>query len=75
MKSQEDAAFDRLAAKEIQYSETPRWQLPARLPSDGHVAGVCAGLAAYLGTDVRALRLGFVLLLFAGVGRIIYIVL
>jgi phage shock protein PspC (stress-responsive transcriptional regulator) len=33
-----------------------------RLPGEGRVAGVCAGLAAYLGIDVTLVRLAWVLL-------------
>ena len=33
-----------------------------RLPSEGKVAGVCAGIAAYLNTDVTLVRLGWVAL-------------
>jgi phage shock protein C len=32
------------------------------------IAGVCAGLAEYLGVDPTLIRLAFVLLLFAGTG-------
>jgi phage shock protein PspC (stress-responsive transcriptional regulator) len=33
-----------------------------RLPGEGRVAGVCAGLAAYLGVDVTLVRLAWVIL-------------
>jgi phage shock protein C len=33
-----------------------------RLPSEGRLAGVCAGLAAYLDVDVTLVRLGWVIL-------------
>jgi phage shock protein PspC (stress-responsive transcriptional regulator) len=33
-----------------------------RLPADGQIAGVCAGLASYLETDVTLVRLAWVLL-------------
>lgn len=48
-----------------------------RLPKEGKIAGVCAGLAAYFGTDVTIMRLLFVLLLFLTQGFmvLIYIVL
>ncbi len=46
-------------------------RMPRRLPHEGHLAGVCAGLAHYFGTDVRAVRAAFVLLIFAGVGVVI----
>jgi phage shock protein PspC (stress-responsive transcriptional regulator) len=39
-----------------------------RLPEEGMLGGVCAGLAAYFGVDVVWMRLGFVLLaIFTGV--------
>jgi phage shock protein C len=47
-----------------------------RSESDKMVAGVCGGLAAYLGLDPTLVRLAFVLLLFAsGIGFPIYLVL
>ena len=33
-----------------------------RIPSEGRIAGVCAGIAAYLNADVTLVRLGWVLL-------------
>jgi phage shock protein C len=33
-----------------------------RLPADGQIAGVCAGIAAYLDTDVTLVRLAWVIL-------------
>lgn len=39
-----------------------------RSRSDQMIAGVCAGLAEYLGVDPTLIRLAFVLLLFAGTG-------
>ncbi|MBL8122327.1 PspC domain-containing protein [Candidatus Saccharibacteria bacterium] len=44
-----------------------------RLPKDEKIAGVCAGLAAYFGTDVTVMRLIFVLLLFITQGFMILI--
>lgn len=48
-----------------------------RLPKEGKVAGVCAGLADYLELDVTLVRLVFVVLTLAsgGFGILIYIVL
>jgi phage shock protein PspC (stress-responsive transcriptional regulator) len=45
-------------------------------PKDGRlVAGVCTGLAAYFGIDVKLVRLGFgVFTVFYGLGLIIYAV-
>jgi phage shock protein C len=37
-----------------------------RLPSDGMIGGVCAGLAEYLTADPTLIRLLFVLLVLAG---------
>jgi phage shock protein C len=43
-------------------------------PRDGRmIAGVCAGLAAYFGIDVKLVRLGFGLFtVFYGLGALIY---
>jgi len=48
-----------------------------RLPKEGKVAGVCAGLADYLELDVTLVRLVFVVLTLAsgGFGILIYIIL
>ena len=45
-------------------------------PRDGRmVAGVCAGLAAYLGMDVNLVRLAFgVLTVFYGLGILFYLI-
>jgi len=43
---------------------TPRRRRLMRLPSEGMMGGVCAGLGAYLDIDVVWVRLAFVLLLF-----------
>jgi phage shock protein C len=40
---------------------TPRPRL-TRIPRDGRIAGVCAGLAAYLDVDVTIVRVAWVLL-------------
>jgi phage shock protein PspC (stress-responsive transcriptional regulator) len=42
------------------YGNTPRRLV--RLPADGKIAGVCAGLAAYLDVDVALIRLAWVVL-------------
>ena len=45
-----------------------------RLRDGRMVAGVCAGIAAYLGVDVSLVRLGFgVLTVFYGLGALIYL--
>jgi phage shock protein PspC (stress-responsive transcriptional regulator) len=47
-----------------------------RSENDRMIAGVCGGLAAYLGIDPVLVRLGFVILLLAsGIGLPIYLVL
>ncbi len=67
---------DRSPVRETTQPEGPRPpRLPARVPEEGLLAGVCAGLAQYFGTDVRAVRLAFVLLVFGGVGVMLYAVL
>lgn len=46
-----------------------------RSSSDRMLAGVCGGLADYLGMDSTMVRLGFVLLsLFAGTGLLVYLI-
>ena len=45
-----------------------------RLKDGCIVAGVCAGLAAYLGIDSTLVRLGFALLtVFGGLGALVYL--
>ncbi len=47
-----------------------------RKPNDQMIAGVCSGLAEYLGLDTTVMRLIFVLLFFlGGNGILIYIIL
>ncbi len=46
-----------------------------RDPENRMLGGVCSGLAHYLGVDVVIVRLVFVLLLFTGVGVIVYLIL
>jgi phage shock protein PspC (stress-responsive transcriptional regulator) len=43
-------------------SGTPRLQRFVRLPDQGRIGGVCAGLAAYLEADVTFVRLAWVIL-------------
>ncbi len=46
-----------------------------RIPSEGMIGGVCAGLAEYLNTDPTVIRLALVLLTLAGgSGILIYII-
>lgn len=46
-----------------------------RIPSEGMIGGVCAGLGEYLDIDPTVIRLVFVLLFFAGFsGGLIYLV-
>lgn len=56
---------------------TPPVKRLQRLPAQGKIAGVCAGLADYLDVDVTILRIIFVVLTLAsgGFGIIVYIVL
>jgi len=45
-----------------------------RLKAGRIVAGLCAGLAAYLGIDATLVRLGFALLtVFGGLGALLYL--
>lgn len=48
-----------------------------RIPSQGKIAGVCAGLAEYLAMDVTVIRIIFVVLALAsgGFGVIVYLIL
>ena len=46
-----------------------------RIPSEGMIGGVCAGLAEYLNADPTIIRLVFILLVLAGMsGVVIYII-
>jgi phage shock protein C len=46
-----------------------------RIPSEGMLGGVCAGLAEYLAIDPTVVRLIFILLFFAGMsGVLIYLI-
>jgi phage shock protein PspC (stress-responsive transcriptional regulator) len=44
-----------------------------RLPDEGHIAGVCAGLARYLNVDPLIVRIAAVVLLFSGPGFFVYL--
>lgn len=58
-----DSVFCRYcgAAVRLPASETPGRRL-LRLPAEGKVAGICAGIAAYFNTDVTLVRLAWVIL-------------
>jgi len=46
-----------------------------RIPSEGMIGGVCAGLGEYLNADPTVIRLVFILLALAGMsGVVIYII-
>lgn len=45
-----------------------------RSTSDRKIAGVCGGLAEYFGIDPLLVRIIFVMLLFAGIGLLTYII-
>src|SRR5688572_20637576 len=49
----------------------PRWL--RRRPDDGHIAGVCAGVAEYFNVDPVLVRIAAVVLAFSGPGVIAYI--
>lgn len=44
-----------------------------RLPKQGKVFGVCAGLAEYFNVDITLMRIVFVILLFASSGIIVFV--
>ena len=68
-----DDAYERLAARELEFEDQERPRIPNRLPDEGHVAGVAAGLSRRFDVDVRVLRLAFVVVtLLSGVGPLIY---
>jgi phage shock protein PspC (stress-responsive transcriptional regulator) len=46
-----------------------------RSSTDRMLGGVCGGIAQYLGVDSTLVRLGFVLLTFAGVSPLLYLIL
>lgn len=57
-----DSAFCRFCGAAAQDAPPPLPRRLTRLPADGKVAGVCAGIAAYLDTDVTFVRLAWVAL-------------
>jgi phage shock protein PspC (stress-responsive transcriptional regulator) len=61
--SAEDTASPEPAATGLVYVE-PRRRRLFRLPNEGMIGGVCAGVAAYVNVDVVWVRLAYVLLAF-----------
>ena len=57
-----ESSYCRHCGAPVRASEAPKRFV--RLPDDGKVAGVCAGLAAYLDADVTLVRLAWVTLSF-----------
>lgn len=55
-----DSAFCRFCGMPTRESSSPRRL--TRLPAEGQIGGVCAGIAAYLNTDVTVVRLAWVIL-------------
>jgi len=55
-----DSAFCRFCGAPTRESSSPRRL--TRLPGEGQIGGVCAGIAAYLNTDVTVVRLAWVIL-------------
>ena len=55
-----DSAFCRHCGSPV--GEPARPRRPTRLPEDGKLGGVCAGIAQYLGTDPTMVRLAWVIL-------------
>ena len=51
----------------------PRARQLRRRPDEGHIAGVCAGVAEYFNVDPMIVRIAAVVLLFTGPGAIAYI--
>lgn len=67
-----DAACDPGADRYADYA--PRRKRLMRVPSEGMLGGVCAGMAAYLDVDVVWVRLAFVLLtIFTGVWFLLWL--
>ena len=56
-----DSVFCRYCGAPVAASQ-PSGRRVVRLPDDGKIAGVCAGLADYFGVDVTFIRLAWVLL-------------
>ena len=57
---EEGSSFCRFCG--VAVGNAPRAARVTRLPDDGKIAGVCAGLAAYLDADVTLIRLAWVVL-------------
>ena len=55
-----DSAFCRFCGTPTAESSSPRRL--TRLPAEGQLGGVCAGIAAYLNTDVTVVRLAWMIL-------------
>lgn len=55
-----ESSYCRFCGASVRNTETPKRFV--RLPDDGKVAGVCAGLAAYFDADVTLVRLAWVTL-------------
>ena len=55
-----DSAFCRFCGAPTREHSSPRRL--TRLPAEGQIGGVCAGIAAYLNTDVTIVRLAWVIL-------------
>jgi phage shock protein PspC (stress-responsive transcriptional regulator) len=56
----DDSSFCRFCGAGVHQGSPPRRL--TRLPADGKVGGVCAGIAAYLNADVTVVRLAWVIL-------------
>jgi len=56
-----DSGFCRFCGAPVRDPSAPQRRL-TRLPGTGRLAGVCAGVAAYLNTDVTFVRLAWVIL-------------
>jgi len=56
-----DSSFCRFCGTSVDSPSTPPRRL-VRVPHDGHVAGVCAGVADYFDVDVTLIRLAWVAL-------------
>ena len=55
-----ESSYCRFCGAPVRPAETPRRFV--RLPDEGKIAGVCAGLAAYFDVDVTIVRLAWVIL-------------
>lgn len=56
-----DSLFCRFCGAALQPPPQPSRRL-TRLPAEGSIAGVCAGLAAYFAVDVTLIRIGWIVL-------------